>query len=258
MKKVVISTRQIIADIRARIGDAALMEKYTLSPRSLINLKKELLDRGLITPEDIRPSRTPPNPQRKALSAREFVDDFRQNPNDDYLMKRYNLTPPQLHTVYKKLIENRLLSEYEYYMREGTSTKVDEPPVSPQPISSVVAEMERAAKSPVSEGRSSREALPTEFFKDYSGIRIGQNQANEAVDLDPDAPPQRPPDQLRPLRDQSTVVQLVTCELCPNCARPREDPSLESCVYCGIVFAKAGKRIASRNIHIWRGEVPGD
>jgi hypothetical protein len=258
MKKVVISTRQVIADIRARIGDAALMEKYSLSPRTLINLKKELLDRGLITPADIRPSRTPPNPQRKALSANEFVEDFRQNPNDEHLMARYNLTAAQLRTVYKKLIENRLLSEYEYYMREGASPKLEEPSVSPQPASSVVEEKERDLQPSPSRGHGAAQALPGDFFRDYSGIKIGQGRPPEPVDLDPDAAYQKPPEQLRTLRDQSTVVQLVTCELCPNCARPREDPSLESCIYCGIIFSKAGKRIPSRNIRIWRGDVPGD
>jgi hypothetical protein len=254
MKKIVISTRQVVADIKARIGDAALMEKYALSPRSLINLKKELLNRGLILPADIRPSRTPPNPERKALNAKEFVHAFRGTPDDEYLMQRFNLTPSQLRTVYKKMIDSRLLSEYEYYMRQAASPPVDEPVFAPQPISSVIEEVDAGTNSRVPAGPVMDHGLPKDFFTDYSGIKIGQGSNGPPMNLAPDSEDQPTQPPVKRLREQSTVVQLVTCELCPNCARPREDSAAESCEYCGIVFAKAGKRIMSRNIGIWRDD----
>lgn len=253
-KKIVISTGQVVADIKARIGDAAVMEKYGLSPRTLINLKKELLDRNLISPADIRPSRTPPNPQRKAVNAKEFVNVFRENPNDEYLMERYGLTPSQLRTVYEKLLENRLLSEYEYYMREAASPTIDKVGMAPQPISTVVAEVDSVQNPRGQRGPGVEHGLPSDFFTDYSGIKIGQGPSGQPVDLNPESAEQQASLPAKRLREQSTVVQLVTCELCPNCSRPREDCAAESCEYCGIVFAKARKRIITRNVAIWRGE----
>ncbi len=250
MKTVVINMKQAVEDIKARIGDAAMMEKYSLSARSLINLKKELLGRGLITPDDIRPSRKLPTPNRKTLKAKEFVNDFRDRPDDEYLMKKYGLSASELRTVYKKLIEKRWISEYEFYMREGIVPEVDEPTTSVSTYSQG-AGLSQPTTSMASVVTQSRESgLPADFFKDHSGIRIGSS--TKAVDLNPEETTVRV---VRAVRDELTVVQLVTTELCPNCARPKGDPSEESCAFCGIVYAKV-KRRSAKGPMIWSDRYP--
>jgi hypothetical protein len=253
MKKIVLNIRQVVGDFKARIGDAAMMEKYSLSPRSLINLKKELLGRGLIAPEDIKPSRKAPVSDRKALKAKAFVHDFRERPDDEYLMEKYGLTTAELRTVYRKLIEKRWISEYEFYMREGIVPEIGEPTTSLSTYSDEagLTRTTNAAASPMSQSRDS--GLPQDFFRDHSGIRIGTTTRAEELYHEEATGTARYA--LRSVRDTPTVVQLVTTELCPNCSRPKDDPSAESCAFCGIVFAKL-KRRSQKGPVIWSDGYP--
>ncbi len=253
MKTVVINIKQVVGDIKARIGDAAMMEKYSLSPRSLINLKKELLGRGLITPDDISPSRKLPTPNRRTLKATEFVNDFRERPDDEYLMKKYGLSALELRTVYKKLIEKRWISEYEFYMREGILPEVDEPGANLSTYSQGAGSSQTATTVVSPTTRSKDSGLPEDFFRDHSGIRIGTSTAVEDLNREETAEPTVRA--IRAVRDQLTVVQLVTTELCPNCARPKGDPSEESCAFCGIVYAKV-KRRSDKGPVIWSDGYP--
>lgn len=254
MKKIVINQHQVVADFKARIGDAAIMEKYSLSPRSLINLKKELLGRGLITPDDVRPSRTLIKPSKKQLKAREFVKDFRDRPDDTFLMQKYGLTPAELRTVYQKLIEKRWISEYEFYMREGIVPEVGEP-LENQSMFSDAAVMLQTSTTAIPTTLPSRDSgLPEDFYRDHSGIKIGTG--TKAVDLVPDDEEATDVRAIRNLRDDMTVVQLMTTELCPNCSRPKGDPTEESCAFCGIVYAKM-QRSSQRGPVIWEEKDPG-
>jgi hypothetical protein len=240
MKKVVINTHEVIADFKARIGDAAIMEKYSLSARSLINLKKELLGRGLISPDDVRPSRTPPKSNRKPLKAKEFVADFRDRPDDAFLMQKYGLSPSELRTVYRKLIEKRWISEYEFYMREGIVPEVGEPIENLSMFSNAAVLLHTTTTAvPTTVVQSRESGLPEDFYRDHSGIKIGPGM--KAVDLAPDDESEPTLRAIRNLRDDMTVVQLMTTELCPNCSRPKGDTSEESCQFCGIVYAKLQK-----------------
>ena len=248
MKKVVISARQFIADLRARIGDTALREKYNLSPTSLLGLKKELLNRRLITPEDVRPSSEPPRPDRKALNAKQFAEEFRDHPDDFYLMDRYSLTPSQLRTVYRRLIERGVISEYEFHTRTTAAPEVDEAsviPVSATALLSAPSEEPKVAAPVASRGVRD---LPEDFYRDFSGIKLG---STSQIPLDParDAPLKGK----ESLKDQPTVV-LLTTELCPNCQRPKDDFTAESCPYCGIVFSKVKRGHGMPNITVWGHE----
>ena len=255
MKKVVINTYQVVADFKARIGDAAIMDKYSLSPRSLINLKKELLGRGLITPDDIRPSRTPLKPNRKPLKAKEFVKDFRDRPDDVFLMEKYCLTAPELRTVYKKLIEKRWISEYEFYMREGIVPEVGEPVEHLSMFSDASVFLQTTTTTTPTAVQSRDSGLPEDFYRDHTGIKIGTG--TKAVDLVPDDEESPTLRAIRGLRDENlTVVQLMTTELCPNCSRPKGNPSEESCSFCGIVYAKM-KKTGQKGPVIWEDKNQG-
>ncbi|MBI5571453.1 MAG: hypothetical protein HY914_16030 [Desulfomonile tiedjei] len=248
MKKVVISARQFIADLRARIGDAALREKYNLSPASLLNLKKELLSRRLITSADVSPTSEPPRPDRKALNAKQFAEEFRQHPDDFYLMDRYSLTPSQLRTVYRRLLERGVLSEYEFHTRDAAAPEVDEASIIPM---SATALLSTPSEEPEISARSSSRGpgdLPEDFYRDFSGIKLG---STSQLPLDPGLDsPQKGKDSPK---DQPTVV-LLTTELCPNCQRPKDDFTAESCPYCGIVFSKVKRGHGMPNITVWGHE----
>ena len=247
MKRVVISARQFIADLRARVGDATLMEKYNLSPSTLLNLKKELLDRRLITPNDIRPSSEPPRPNRKALNAKQFAQDFRENPDDYYLMDRYSLTPSELRTVYRRLIERGVLSEYEFHMRDVAAPELGEASILPTSATALVTAVEGTTRVSAPPRRGHHD-LPQDFYRDFSGIKL-RSTSQEPIDRDKGAGKQ----EKEARKEQSTVV-LLTSELCPKCQRPKDDPMDKSCPYCGIVYAKVRRGRRPETISVWSND----
>lgn len=52
-------------------------------------------------------------PTSKHISAKEFVSDFRAGMTDDQLAEKYQLTPGNLETVFKKLLEAKAISSAE-------------------------------------------------------------------------------------------------------------------------------------------------
>lgn len=50
--------REILSDVKAGMDDAALMEKYDLNPKGILDLMNKLLWHGLLTPEELADRRS--------------------------------------------------------------------------------------------------------------------------------------------------------------------------------------------------------
>lgn len=235
MKKVVINAQEVCGDIRSGLTDQELMLKYKISPDTLVQLKKELLLRRLVTPREIEAQGGAPVQARKKINAGRFLADFRERPDDLYLMEKYGLKPRQLKKVYDSLIAKHMLSEYEYEYRDRKAPELDQEIEAPPAASTVVSVVESAEFRQMSAQRAFRSGdLPEAFFRDYSGIKIGSNTG----------PPPGIHRQASTVVEGrksgfSTVVDIVDFECCPNCGVPKHVDSKDSCLSCGIVFAKA-------------------
>ncbi len=235
MKRVVINAKEVCGEIRSGITDQELMLKYKLSPNTLGQLKKELLLRRLVTPQEIEAQSGAPVQARKKINAGRFLADFRERPDDLYLMEKYGLKLRQLKKVYDSLIAKHLLSEYEYEYRDTKAPGLDREIEAPPAASTVVSVVESAEFRQMSAQRAVRSGdLPEAFFRDYSGVKIGQSTG----------PPPGIHRQASAVADNrktgfSTVVEIVDFECCPKCGVPKHVDSKDSCLSCGIVFAKA-------------------
>ncbi len=245
MKRVVVSAKQFITDIRTGKTDERLMSDYQLSPSGLLQLKNELLSRRLISVSELKHQMGPVR-TRKKISAERFLYDFRQHPDDLYLMERYGLKPHQLKKVYQSLITRRLLSEFEYESRDVRDPAVDAER-KPAPavgqvgeastVVSVVGQFEDSEAQFIDRYRDSE--LPADFFKDYSGVCIGKGAP-------PDVPDYRDPSTQDKLRESSakggrqrTVVEIIGADCSPNCGAVKNPAAEDSCLSCGVVFSKA-------------------
>ncbi len=217
MRTIRVKAGDIVKDIRAGLGDTALMEKYRLSVRSLLKVLIALLDKGLITREELGSFDTPPPNQAGSIKVSEFLASFRRNPDDFYLMEKYSLRPQQLKRIYDALVEKRLLSEYEYNYRERKAPELEEP---------VTAESEDSTAVDLS-GEVS-ESLRREL------ITPGLSE-NIVPSEQPESGPRR----------------TTEARLCPNCRKPVDASSPDTCVHCGIVFAKYREQGKYKGVAIW-------
>ncbi len=62
----------------------------------------------------------------KLIRAKDFLDCFRQKPNDLYLMQKFSLSPKKLAKAYQALIERGWLTELEYHYLRGIPPIVSE------------------------------------------------------------------------------------------------------------------------------------
>jgi len=239
MKKVRISARQIVEEIKSAMGDAELCERYRLSRKSLFCLKKELLERKLVTLADLR-VQCSNGKARKKLNVERFLYDFRRNPDDVYLMEKYSLSASQLKRVYVSMMEKNLLSEYEYSSRAVQVPEVEQARTTPHAPSAAVSLVEDRVDEPCFwdfKHERQQTELPGDFFRDHSGVKIGQYAANTPDFECYHRQRKRAPE--RTLAPKSTVVELVVADYCPNCGLAKNSLSPDACLGCGIVFAKA-------------------
>ncbi len=244
MKRVVVSAKQFVADIRSGKTDQCLMRDYQLSPTCLLDLKNELLTRRLISVNELR-NQMGPVRTRKKINSERFLYDFRQRPDDFYLMEKYGLKPHQLKKVYVNLIEKRLLTDFEYESRDVRDPAVDEVH-SPAPdvgqlgeastVVSVVEQWEDPEAQFIDQYRDSR--LPADFFKDYSGVRIGRSDLPDLPDLGTPSGPNSCRDSKGLAGNQTTVVQILGGDYCPKCGARKNPASEDSCLNCGVIYEK--------------------
>ena len=62
----------------------------------------------------------------KVIRAKDFLDCFRQKPDDLYLMQKFSLSPKQLAKVYQALIERGWPTELEYHYLRGIPPVISE------------------------------------------------------------------------------------------------------------------------------------
>jgi len=245
MKNIVINARELVADIKSGKDDMALQQKYGLQSENLARLKNELLVRRLLTIDELR-SQHGHLKMKIRINPDRFLYDFRQTQNDNMLMKKYSLTPEQLKQVYDCLMESHLLTSMEYESRTGKNPAVDASPEAPE---TVIQEPETSppidavVEAPLtSYGESMRDSqLPKEFFLDYSGIRIGSGSQSGLSKADDDMPRHREAAVMRG-RDYELFRGSREEDCCPNCRSPKHPDSLDSCIKCGVVFAKVEKK----------------
>jgi hypothetical protein len=241
MKKVAVKAREVVADIKSGKTDAELRQKYGLSPKSLLSLKKQLLAKNLVAPEDLPPTSKDPQSGRhcNSIDVKEFLKDFRLRPDDLFLMAKYSLGPQLLDRVYRILIEKRLLTEYEWECREVRAQELIHEASPCEAASAMVATFERENHSGAGIAPSCHDhGLPQTFFQDYSGTKIQRAPADfTAYSAPEDDRPARSTSR-GPARLLTTVVEVVTTEFCPRCKAPKSRDTLDSCLRCGVVFAK--------------------
>jgi hypothetical protein len=154
------------------------------------------------------------------INAREFLEAFRELSDDYYLMTKFSLKPKHLRKIYDQLMERGLLTEYEYNHREKKSLEVEEKTGLRATPSPVVSTPDRTT-----EASGTFTTFPSE----------------------PDSLPQSVP---RVSTGPSTVVELKTIELCPQCNSEKHPDYPDSCPYCGVVFAKIKQSEKSEKVAI--------
>ena len=102
---------QFVADVRAKISDETLQEKYGFSRKKFYFYKASALD--IIAKEDA---------QRKhkrsiRINAKEFLIDIRSGMDEEALMIRYGLQPRQLQSAFRQIINAGLATPMELSKR---------------------------------------------------------------------------------------------------------------------------------------------
>jgi uncharacterized protein (DUF433 family) len=101
MPKREVKAKDVVLDIQAGMDDAALMEKYRLTPRGLQNLFDELAYLGLIDQSHHREVK----PAKRRISVSQFVTDIRTGLSDTGFMEKYGLSEKGLIRAKRKLVE---------------------------------------------------------------------------------------------------------------------------------------------------------
>jgi hypothetical protein len=163
-----------------------------------------------------------PEPEKRRINARLFLSAFRAASDDYRLMREFSLSPKQLKTIYKALVQKGLLSEYEYFYRQTKAPELDEPTDAVLSASTVVSLVE---------------GLSDETRRMYGvKTRDDKHPANDTADAKKQ-PALRPPDGDR----------------CPNCGKPKGRSG--TCERCGIVFSKFARKSIPCGIPVWDFDV---
>jgi len=137
MEKKKVSAKESVTDIRSGMSDAALMEKYHLSPSGLQSLFDKLVGAGYIDLSEIHQrkpeylgmvaiSRAFPQPEEEEaedirqpvrpglqvqVNAHEAARDIRSGMNDAALMNKYKLSSQGLQSLFNKLKAVKLIQQ---------------------------------------------------------------------------------------------------------------------------------------------------
>lgn len=153
-------------------------------------------------------------PKKRSVKASEFLEAFRKGSGDVLLMEKFSLKPKQLESVYSTLLKNGLISEYEYKCRENKHPDRNDG-------SGVVLTPSAVAK----------------LFQSLSQV-IAELTVGSGGKLDPAILEALEELSLRELGKKSSQIDEPTVELCPKCHKAKDSSSPDSCLYCGVVFAK--------------------
>lgn len=231
MKKVQVDLKAIVRDLRNGKTDEEIKKRHNLSMTSLARIKKALLERKLISQEQLKAQSGSSQPKVKSINIKEFLKDFTEKSDDTFLMDKYNLSATRLKNIYDKLIGKGLISEYEYHTRLVKTPELEDVEATPMAASTMIDLVENPATGSRASGWKVSAAeidLPDSFYKDHS---IGaENKPTE-------------PEKGAGKGDSSVIINLVGKESCPKCGHPR-DPHFASvsCAKCGVLFSKIKKQ----------------
>lgn len=210
MNKIRISVSEIVKDIREKMPDRRLMAKYSLSPHNLAAVKRTLLANKFVTSVELQAQKDNQPGTKRTVNARDFVNDFRNRPDDRYLMGKYCLNPEQLRSVYRALVKAKRLHEWELSERREGSVELEDPTVPPLPASTAInPEHTAAARKKDSDGSPDDLGLPKEFFKDFSGVEIGKQMIEISPEADMVPGEDTPPDKEILPKDPSETVGVL-------------------------------------------------
>lgn len=233
MKNIRISAKEILSDIKAGMSDAALMEKYGLSVRSLPKVKEELMKLGLAGQGEIGPRDACPVSAKIAVNARDFVKSFDETPDDFVLMEKYFLSSKQLQQVYERLLEKGLLTEYEFHGRDRKSPELKGMEL-PEIEDSTAVDLTQGLREALREGfHTETEHTIGRPIKRELWIEEGPGQSTRS-----EGRCSQTPSGFRP-------------GPCPGCGKPKTADSPDTCPYCGVVFAKVKVDTGRARLSVW-------
>jgi hypothetical protein len=238
MNKIRISASEFISDVKSGKSDGELMEKYGLSVRSLPRIKQELVKRNLLSSEEAGTTESASVAQGIAINAKEFLQRFRNLPDDVVLMDTYSINPTQLNLIYQTLIKKGLLSEYEYEHRDGKCSELEEMPAPEREDSTSVTLKELISRDMQDRFKT---AVNHSEFRQASGpsSSFGSNPASDIR-----------------RRMQRTLSHEPDLGTCPNCNEPKHPSSPEECLRCGIIYSRYEQQLARRGVPIWAEDYP--
>lgn len=238
MNKIRINASEFVADVKSGKSDGDLMEKYGLSVRSLPKIKQELVKRNLLSAKEAGTIESASVAQGIAISAKEFLQRFRNDPDDAALMDAFTITPPQLSLIYQTLIKKGLLSEYEYEHRQGKCRELAGVPAPEKEDSTSVTLKELISRDLQDRFREEVSDLTSRPAKGTNGA-FGSRPAHDVRG-----------------RLQRTRRKDPDLGTCPNCKEPKLPSSPEECPRCGIIFARYEQHLTRRGVHIWDEDFP--
>ena len=178
----------------------------------------------------------------KLIRAKEFLDCFRQNPDDLHLMRKFSLSRKQLEKVYAALIEKGWLAEFEYNHR-GIAAGISEGSIgqpTPQPGSEIV----RQGYGSESGQMEKPGGQIDEAFEHRSNCSTKINSLSRAQTSS--CPKRR-----TILFQRSNKPAFQRPVYCPKCRLVTDPCSPDSCVSCGVVYSKFQSTIKGQGISLW-------
>ena len=132
--KLMISTRELMSDLKNNLSDDELMKKHNLSRRGLKTLYKKLLAKGLEFPRAIErrigAQRTDlslvlenQDAKRVTINASAVLNSLSNGMTDAELMSNYRLSPRGLQSLYTKLYNRGLISKSAFMQRKASPEK---------------------------------------------------------------------------------------------------------------------------------------
>ena len=169
-------------------------------------------------------------PEKRSVNAKEFLAAFREKSDDVHLMQKFSLKPKQLGKIYSALLQKGLLSEYEYNYREKKIPELDEEASSMLAASAVANLVENPSQA------------------------LAELTLSSGQQLDPTVTKALEEWKLRKLGNKSSKVVEPQVEVCPSCGKPKDPSSPQSCLHCGVVFAKIGTGQKYKGVSIWQSD----
>jgi len=153
-------------------------------------------------------------PGKRTIRAKDFVAAFREKPDDFHLMLKFSITVRQLETIYSALLGKGLLSESEYNCRERKLAQVGGEERT-SPAASTLANLIENPSEVLAELMYSGDQRDSVVTKALEELRLRKE-----------------------FEKRRSRAEAPTAELCPKCHKAKDSSSPDTCLYCGIVFAK--------------------